>query len=1335
MKKLISMILVFVMLLSLVSTAVAADTGTLVITAKDTHVVTGNWVTVTLRVEQNPGFQGISFYPVITDAKGKTVNWAWNADADDSAFKFDMNVGTMVLLTADRDCSGTGTLVNVSFFVGENVKTGQYTVSFRLYQNECFNAAGKQIPVAMPTVNIDVMDLVYGDANGDFEVTLLDALLLRRYLANRDLDTGESTIVVEAGADADGDGDVSLKDALLLRQYLATRDLETGKSPVVLGPSIPDDPTTSKQAEYNRYTSTMPGNWSEFTYADANDSQLISYIGASFFAYDYKFENDVKYNPDGSINKDGIVEGAYTVNYDAAVKLEDVTASVDAKWGYTAEQKAEGGYAWKITLRDDLKWDDGTPITVADFEYSMKEMLNPDFQNYRANTYYDTLRIKNAKLYFNQNLEGTYETIGAMGYSSVQQALDAGEILYCNIWNMWGAQGYVDAQGNECPEYVRIDDETVYDTPSAWASGKPYDAICGRELYTYYGVYLEPGTGYDACIFVKNTNRDVAWETVGCYAIPEENAIVICLDNAYDFLKEDGSLSVWAPYNMSSLPLVKQDLYEACKVAPSNGSGLWTSTYNTSLETTASWGPYKLVEFEAGSHYRLEKNEYWYGWNMEEYRNQYNVTAINCQKVSEPSAQWQGFLAGQYDTGALTSDNYADYQDSKYVYYTSTATGTYGMQLFSDLETLRNSNNNNGILAIAEFRQALNLSLDRYDIVEKIWPASTVPCFGLVNTAYYYDIENSPYLEDGGNYRNSTIAKEGILRAYGYVQAKDGTWSVNDVFGMTTEEAYASLTGYNPTLAKEKMQEAINILLANPAYYGYDPVLNITLIYGSSTDNSKQRERAKYLQNIINELTVGTFLENKIEVVFDASAGSRWADAFRSGQTQIGFGYGFSGNAFNPFDIIGAFVNPDDDLNYHMYWDTSKVDMTLTMPAGDYAGAGQTITMSVQNWYYCMNGLAAYENQPYTYDWSAGSAPVEARLIILSALEEITIKESRSIMLIAEGGGSFLSAKFSYISTVENTFMGFGGLRYIQVNYTDEEWTEFIADHNYNLSEVYKQSDDETIPVDPAPVDPKPENPNTPSDSLPPITNPQVGVAYKFGIIQKNTGNTCYISGGIDQERYLSTTTDHSAALDVYIENAEGGIKIATVIDGAKVYIALFLNDAGKLALGYNVEGSVFTFDAERYCWYTYMDGLQYYMGSYNSFETVSASKIAYITAENTGITQFPAGFFPAEGAEPVPPVDPSEPNNQWSAIGSICGTAWNVDFPMTQINEITWESAPLELHAGEEFKVRQGAAWDLNFGVEWQGANIVVETDGTYIIRLVWYGGDNGTVSLIPVN
>ena len=808
-----------------------------------------------------------------------------------------------------------------------------------------------------------------------------------------------------------------------------------------------------KQAEYNTTTSVMPSNWNEFTYADNNDTQIMSYIGSSFFEYDYKFENDEKFNADGTINKAAIVPGAYTTNFSAATALEDVTATVDAKWGYTEEQKAEGGYAWKITLRDDLKWDDGTPITAADFEYSMQQLLDPAFMNFRANTYYDTLMIKNSKNYFFQNQEGTYETIGSLGYASVQEAIDAGETLYANVWNMWGAAGYTDENGNECPEYVAIDDATVYNN----ADGS--DPISGLDLYTYYGAYLEPGTGYDAAIYVENTVTDVAWDSVGIYAIEDENAIVLCLDKAYSFLKEDGSLSVWAPYYFSSLPVVHKEKYEASKIAPAAGATLWTSNYNSSLETTASWGPYKLVEFEAGSHYKLAKNENWYGWNMEQYKNQYNVTAINCRKVEEFATKWMGFLNGDYDDATLQTENVADYLDSKYVYFTSTSTGTFGMQLYSNLATLKNSENNNGILAIQEFRHAFNLALNRSDIVEKIWPGSAVPCFGLLNVAYYYDIENSPELEDGGQYRNATIAKEGILRAYGFEQNADGKWSSGELVDLSTDDAYSALTGYNPELAKVKMQEAIDILLANPEEYGYDPEKNITLVYGSSSDTDKQRFRANYLQEVLDGLTAGTALEDKIDVVFDASAGAQWVEAFRTGATQIGFGYGFSGNAFNPFDIIGAFVNPDDSLNYHMYWDTPSIDMTLTMPEGDYEGAGETITMSVQNWYFCLNGLAATENQPKTYNWAEGFAPVEARLMILSALEELTIKESRSIMLIADGGGSFLGAKFSYFSEDEHTFMGFGGLRYIEVNYTDAEWADFVAQNNNDLSAEYKKSE------------------------------------------------------------------------------------------------------------------------------------------------------------------------------------------------------------------------------------------------------------------------------------
>ena len=819
---------------------------------------------------------------------------------------------------------------------------------------------------------------------------------------------------------------------------------------------------TLKQAEYNTTTATMPSNWNELTYSDNNDTQILNYISGQFFAYDYKFQDDKKYNDDGSVNKAGIVPGAYTTNFAAATKLEDVTSSVDAKWGYTDDQKKEGGYAWKITLRDDLKWDDGTAIKAADFVYSMQQQLDPAFMNFRANTYYDTLKIKNSKAYFFQNQEGTYETVGSLGYETNEAAIADGKVVYINVYELYGAEGYTDADGNACPEWVPYNDEVVYDTANAWSTGTAEDAFTASDLWGAYGAsYLEVGADYASCagIYVENTERDVKWDTVGIYSIDDENAIVICLDKAYKFLHDDGSLSYLAAYYTQSLPLVHKDKYEASKIAPANGATLWTSNYNSSLETTASWGPYKLAEFEAGSHYKLVKNENWYGWNMEDYKNQYNITAINCRKVEEWSTRWLGFLNGSYDDATLATENAAEYVDSKYVNYSSTDTGTFGMQLYSNLNVLKTSENNNGILAIDSFRQAFNLGLNRSDIVEKIWPGTAIPCFGLINSAYYYDIENAPTLEDGGQYRNTKQAKEGVLRAYGFTQGADGKWTSGDLQNLELDEAYDSLTGYNPTLAKEKMAEAAKELTENADTYGYDPNKNITIVYGSSVDNDKQRFRANYLQEILDDLTKGTALEDKIDVVFDASAGSEWSNAFRTGKTQIGFGYGFSGNPFNPFDIVGAFVNPDDDLNYHMYWDTSAIDLTLTMPAGDYDGAGETITMSVQNWFFCLNGLAESENAPKKYNWDAGYAPVEARLMILSALEELTIKESRSVMLIASSGGNFLGAKFSNITDVENVFMSFGGLRYIEVNYTDAEWTEYVAAHNNDLTEEYKKSE------------------------------------------------------------------------------------------------------------------------------------------------------------------------------------------------------------------------------------------------------------------------------------
>ena len=78
-----------------------------------------------------------------------------------------------------------------------------------------------------------------------------------------------------------------------------------------------------------------------------------------------------------------------------------------------------------------------------------------------------------------------------------------------------------------------------------------------------------------------------------------------------------------------------------------------------------------------------------------------------------------------------------------------------------------------------------------------------------------------------------------------------------------------------------------------------------------------------------------------------------------------------------------------------------------------------------------------------------------------------------------------------------------------------------------------------------------------------------------------------------------------------------------------------------------------------------------------------------------------------------------------WSAIGAIGGTNWDTDFPMTEDEPGFWMSEAIELHAGEELKVRGNNDWTVNFGLgedgkaAQDGSNVKVETDGKYIVML----------------
>ena len=825
----------------------------------------------------------------------------------------------------------------------------------------------------------------------------------------------------------------------------------------------PEIPTADlKQGTYRTYTSVMPSNWNELTYSDNNDTQIMNYLVSSFYEYDYEFDEAKggKYNEDGTINADAIVSGGFTVNYSAATALEDVTSTVDAKWGYTDEQKATGGYAWKITLREDLKWDDGTPIDATDFVYTMQQQLDPLFQNMRASTYYNNIQVKNARNYVYQGQADFFDNSG-LGYTYDDLALVDG------VYTLGGAECYIALEspldwlgGNSLADYVAAygaayfgveDFEALTALADEDGNVEPtqeaIDLLAG--VITAVPAWGESETDVVNYMYAFYTYPEVAFEDVGMYS-PSQYEIVVCLDAPIQCLKEDGSLSYEAAYSFASLPLVKEDLYESCKQEPAAGSTLWTTNYNTSLATTASWGPYKLTQFQSGKSYTLERNDNWYGYALEDNANQYNVTKIECEQIAETNTAWMSFLSGGLDSIGLDVTHKDDYRNSKYTYY-APGTGSFGMNLYANLDVLKTSGRNNGILAITDFRKAISLSLDRDDYNATCY-TSHQTLLGLLGPSYYYDVEN------GGVYRDTVYAKEALLRVYGFTENADGTWTDGTNTYVDYEEAYEAMNGYNPTQAKELVQSAYEELTANAEYYGYDASKQITLIYGTSTDNDNTRRNYEYIKNSILTLIEGTPLEGKIDITFDASFGDAWADDFKAGAYDIAAGTGFSGGAFDPSGFLQCYLDPSAGLMYSTWWDTEAEMLTFTMPEGDYEGAGEELTMSVYNWYCCLNGMAEAYNQPNTYNWGAGFIPEDARLELTARLEELTLEKYYTIATTSEYSAEVTGAKFTYITDEYNIFMGFGGYRYMTVNYTDSEWTQYVADHNGDLTSEYTKT-------------------------------------------------------------------------------------------------------------------------------------------------------------------------------------------------------------------------------------------------------------------------------------
>ena len=769
---------------------------------------------------------------------------------------------------------------------------------------------------------------------------------------------------------------------------------------------------------YNYALAEFPTNWNYHTYQTNIDAEILDYISSGFYVFDY---NETK---DGYAMVDGMAVGDPV----------DVTADYVGQYGIVEGDTAR---AYILNLRQDLKWQDGTPITAHDFVESAKRLLNPEAQNYRADGMYaGSVQIHNAEAYLKQGQVNMTENNLAPTRYLVADLVKAEDGTYTTPDGipMYIATGFALTDwlsGNTLQYYVEGYGDAMFDVESfnalaAMANEEGLVAATDEtidlltKVITFSADWGESADNIPDYLVYEVTYPEVAWENVGWFA-KSDYELVFVMDAPLD--------GFYLKYNLPA-PLVNIEMYDACA---SVVDGVYTNTYCTSAETTMSYGPYKLTSYQADKQYVLEKNEYFYDLSEDTYQ----ATSIVVDCVKEASTRLELFLQGKLDTFGLSKDYMDEYQMSDYCYY-ATGDSTFAMVFNPDAEALvtaqaaAGENINKTILTIKEFRQAMSYALDRNAFCLATSPMNA-PGFGLFSGLIISDPES------GTAYRTTDVAKN-VLAEF---------WGVSEEYGegklyADIDEAVDSITGYNLAKAKELYDVAYDTAIAQ-GLMDEDDVVEIKIGTPNNT-TTFYNNGYEFLVNNYTEAVKGTKLEGKLTFSRDDTLGNAFADALKNNQVDMLFGVGWTGSALDPYGLIEAYVYTDNQYDDCTDFTAITCDIEIN---------GTVYTASVQDWQKIMSGAActitAADGSTMEYSCGTADKDPETRLAILGALEGAVLQNYNFLPIMDDASAQLRGQQIEYYTEEYIFGMGFGGLKYYTFNYTDAEWDAYVASNGGEL--------------------------------------------------------------------------------------------------------------------------------------------------------------------------------------------------------------------------------------------------------------------------------------------
>ncbi|TVP85352.1 MAG: hypothetical protein EA375_04420 [Acholeplasmataceae bacterium] len=712
------------------------------------------------------------------------------------------------------------------------------------------------------------------------------------------------------------------------------------------------------------------------------------------------------------------------------------------------------GTHWRFTLRQDLEFEDGTPIDAHTFEYSWRQLLDPLLLNARASNLYDTgnLPLVNAEKYFTQLVPDVDELgfvkyyVNDVEYTRANSRIEAGEPYFYaqsglyedyfielfgttwylgtfidDVWyDFWtDAAGnvlapdvvdddgdhivFLDSAGNRIPNrnMPKVDDEG---DPILDDEGEPVLWLAAAYATGFRPAYMDAAGDRaivdSAGIPVDGEERfedavEIPWEDVGFEVISE-----------YVFeIRLSSKKSAWQVMtNLSSgiTGVVHPENYEDGKI-----EGDTRTTYGTIDNPLVSYGPYNLIEWVDGGFFLYERNDDHYA--SEDYR----IKRIRYDVINDQSTAVNEFRQGRLDVTGVGGEYYEQYRTSPYLKL-SPATLIFRFEFSIDRP---NPDDNNVLSQYAEFRQALYFAVDRETFVTDV-RAPGFPTHGFLGPIYFAS-EQNPF-----SYRASQ-AGQGVLAPFS-----------------------PATYGYNPVMAKSLYDQAYAKAVAD-GYITQGQVVDFEFVFFNAETNWIMANWLKATTEAIFGPTFNMEL-NAVTSPELTGAGGVWD----SGNHDITFA-GWQGLQFWAPGMLQVYSSNSTHFN-DIGFETGNVELSVELPAGklavqewladllamdeeDLTAADESYIDSFQTF------LSKFEGDVYTdtyhrliffvyynvLDYDLYEGREDEFDAITATLEAELLRQMIGVPLFTSVSAAVYSARVVFEAQEYHARMGWGGLRYM----------------------------------------------------------------------------------------------------------------------------------------------------------------------------------------------------------------------------------------------------------------------------------------------------------------